>query len=404
MSLETDAPRRKNTSKSDAPALQRLELALERVQTVERARTAPRRLALLEQARLRMTAAGPLAAQRVSASLDGIAGLSAQAAPASSPAAALSAAAADSQPGSIRDIPCDQCGERQFLTLFEKPSAQGEIFRVVRCLHCELVQVNPQPDAAAVRPYYEAHYFSQRTDRGYDNYFSPQVKAVINETYRKNLDDLGFFDYEEQIQSDSWIYRHCGETGAAEAQPPRALDVGCAAGYFVEYLRDRGWRSEGVELSAAAARFGIEELHLPIHVDDFLTCRKLPTNSYQLVTLWASIEHLHSPRQALQRCYELLAPGGRMLLSTCRWGALAKWRGPAWRFMNTPEHLYFFSLEGLRDLAESIGFKVANHVSYGSGFTTRKDAGPLYRLAKRIADPLVKRLDQGDMMALHLMK
>lgn len=403
MSLETNAPRRNTINKSDAPALQRLELALARVQTGERARPAPRRLALLEQARLRMNAAGPAAAERMSASLDAIAGRTDEAAPPPEGAAPTDVAS-ESQPGSIRDIPCDQCGERQFLTLFEKPSARGEIFRVVRCLHCELVQVNPQPDAAAVRPYYEAHYFSRRTDRGYDNYFSPQVKAVINETYRKNLADLEFFDYEEQIQADSWIYRHCGETGAAEAQPPRALDVGCAAGYFVEYLRDRGWRSEGVELSAAAARFGIEELHLPIHVDDFLTCRKLPTNSYQLVTLWASIEHLHSPRQALQRCYELLAPGGRMLLSTCRWGALAKWRGPAWRFMNTPEHLYFFSLEGLRDLAESIGFKVTSHVSYGSGFTTRKDAGPLYRLAKRIADPLVKRLDQGDMMALHLMK
>lgn len=315
----------------------------------------------------------------------------------------------------IRDIPCDRCGGESFRTLFRKSSSRGAEYQLVSCTNCDLVQVNPQPNPAAVAPYYGAEYFTKRTDRGYDNYFSPELKAQIQKVYRQNLEDLGFFGYEEQLRSESWLREHLGASAQAlpdsyspaalpDSYSPAALDLGCAAGYFVQYLAERGWDSRGVELSAAAAAYGIQELGLDITVGDFLSCEELMANRFDLITLWASIEHMHSPRAALARAYELLRPGGRMILSTCRYGVLAKLRGPQWRFMNVPEHLYFFSLSGLSGLAAEIGFRTHRTVSYGSGFTTKANASWFYKTAKRVADPLVKRLHQGDMMALHLVK
>ncbi len=314
----------------------------------------------------------------------------------------------------VRDIPCDQCGGEQFLTMFEKESSRGERYQLVRCVSCDLVQVNPQPDAHTVAPYYEREYFTKRTDRGYNNYFSEELKAQINKVYEQNLSDLSFLEYEQHLQSGSWLLQHLGGAAAGPQRVstpdsktdhrPRSLDVGCAAGYFVQYLAERGWNAQGVELSRAAANFGIKELDLNILVADFLTCRKLARDSYDLISLWASIEHMHSPRKVLARAFELLKPGGRMILSTCRYGVLAKLRGIEWRFMNVPEHLYFFSLEGLTALAADIGFRSEASVTYGSGLTGRADASLWYRAAKRIADPAVKRWNQGDMMALHLSK
>ncbi|MEQ9363059.1 MAG: class I SAM-dependent methyltransferase, partial [Leptospirales bacterium] len=139
-------------------------------------------------------------------------------------------------------------------------------------------------------------------------------------------------------------------------------------------------------------------------VADFLTCRKLKADSFDFISLWASIEHMHSPRKVLARAFELLKPGGRMILSTCRYGALARLRGVDWRFMNVPEHLYFFSLPGIIKLTADLGFHTETSVTYGSGLTSRADASIWYRAAKSLADPAVKRLNQGDMMALHLSK
>ena len=293
--------------------------------------------------------------------------------------------------GEVRLVPCDACGHESFQPLFHKQSSREELFRVVRCEHCGLVQVNPQPDAAAVAPYYGDSYFERRTDRGYDNYYSEELKAQINRVYAMNLRDLGF----EKFESEA-LFRGL-ETATA-------LDVGCAAGYFVEFMADRAWDSRGIELAEGPALYAREHMGLNVTTGDFLTHASLEPGSFDLVTLWASIEHMHSPRRVLERTHELLRPGGRMLLSTCRYGVLAKARGAAWRYMNVPEHLYFFSLPGLKALAHDTGFAVEASITYGSGMTMRPGAGPLFRTLKRIADPAVKRLNQGDMMALHLRK
>ena len=292
--------------------------------------------------------------------------------------------------GQLRTINCDLCDSGTFRTMFHKQSSRKETFRIARCADCGLVQVNPQPDAEAVRPYYDSSYFLQRSDRGYDNYFSPEIKAQIAQVYELNLNDLRFFEYEAECKN--------------RPSTPKALDLGCAAGYFVEYLAGRGWDSSGVEVSADAAAFGIQTLGLDIVVDDFLSCDRLHPSSYDLVTLWASLEHMHAPTRVMERVHELLKPGGRMILSTCRYGLLAKMRGIRWRYMNVPEHLYFFSKPGLVRLSRKAGFEVTRSVSYGSGLTGRANAPLHYRALKRLADPLVKLLDQGDMIALCLRK
>lgn len=291
-------------------------------------------------------------------------------------------------PGQIRPVPCDACGGAAFTPLFSKQSSRNETFQIVRCTACGLVQVNPQPDVDAVRPYYESEYFLKRTDRGYDNYFSEGVRAEITRVYNLNLRDLGFPKFADVLPE----------------KERRSLDVGCAAGYFVAHMKGLGWDAEGIEISQSAAWFGIEKLGLKIHVDDFLSSSHTKPESYQLVTLWASLEHMHSPSRVLERCRELLRPGGRMILSTCRYGLLAKWQGLDWRFMNVPEHLYYFSHGGLISLCRKIGLELVESITYGSGMTTKKNAGLLYRTAKRIFDPAVKWTGQGDMMALHLKK
>lgn len=294
-------------------------------------------------------------------------------------------------PGRLHLIPCDKCRGTAFRSLFNKKSEHNEIFRVVRCKRCGLVQINPQPDRKKLRPYYNKNYFTRRTARGYNNYFSHSIKNQINAVFEMNLSDLHFYDFEKKTLTDNRNGAH-------------ALDAGCAAGYFVELLTHRGWQAQGIELSEEAATFGRDNLGLNIIIDDFLTCKKLKSESFSLITFWASIEHMQSPRQIFERSYDLLKPNGRLLISTCRYGLLARIMGFNWRFMNVPEHLYFFDRKGLKELAAEIGFRTIKSITYGSGFTTRPESGPLYKLIKKIADPLVKILQQGDMMAFHFKK
>ena len=276
---------------------------------------------------------------------------------------------------------CDACSATHFKFLFSKASAAGIEYGIYECSRCGLVQTLPRPTEKELEECYGAHYFQRRTDRGYDDYFSDAMRTQLQKVWDMNLQDVGFFEFEKLCM------------GGPDA---RALDVGCASGFFVDYLNRRGWQAEGIELSEAAAGFGIHELGLTIHVQDFLEFQ--PAKPYDFITLWASIEHLRSPLKAMQKISTMLRPGGMLILSTCRWGLLSRSLGPSWRFLNVPEHLFYFSRANLVELAKQFHLNAVGSVTYGSGFTRFPGMGFLYRTAKSLADRAVKVTGQGDMM------
>jgi 2-polyprenyl-3-methyl-5-hydroxy-6-metoxy-1,4-benzoquinol methylase len=281
-------------------------------------------------------------------------------------------------------IQCNQCKHDSFTHLFNKESSLNEVFSVVRCHRCGLVMVNPQPTFGEIAKYYSNEYFTKRTDRGYDNYYSEKIQKEISRVFQMNLSDLHFFEWEAGLPSSK-----------------STMDIGCAAGYFVNFMKNRGWAATGIEIAQGPVEFARNVLSLDVIQSDFLQWDTESKTKFDLITLWASLEHLHQPKETLQKIYKHLKPGGgRLILSTCRYGILAILQGKSWRFMNVPEHLFYYSLSGIIQQCKEIGFQKISHITYGSGMTTKKDAGLFYEVMKNYADTWVKFTDQGDMMAL----
>ncbi len=295
----------------------------------------------------------------------------------------------------IRQVPCNLCQNKEFKLLFVGESSRKENFQVVRCKKCCLVQVNPQPNDAALKPYYSNNYFLKRTKRGYDNYYSRVLHREICRVYWQNLKDLGFFTYENEVFS--------GVKKRISKKTPRSLDAGCAAGYFVQLLQERGWNSEGIELAEGPVKEATKR-GLRVYKGDFLSYGRLKARSYDMVSFWASIEHMQNPYAVFEQSHRLLKKGGRLFISTCRYGLLARLNQEEWRFMNVPEHLYFFSLAQIKKMARTTGFELVNSVSYGSGLTKKKKMSWAYGQTKSILDFIAKKTNQGDMMALHFRK
>lgn len=284
-------------------------------------------------------------------------------------------------------IPCNTCGQNRFRPIFTKESPLGESFSIVECNSCGLVQVNPQPNFLDVKKYYDDSYFTQRTERGYDNYYSDKLRAEISRVFQLNLKDLNFFFWEKERISEL--------TKEAKLS---SLDIGCAAGYFVAYQKDRGYDAYGIEIADGPVRFARETLKLNIYQENFLDWDQNFQNQFDVITLWATIEHLHRPKETLKKIKSHLKPGGVLILSTCRYGLLAKLSGLSWRYLNVPEHLYYYSYKGLKNLLLSLGYHKPVSFTYGSGMTTRPGAGFFFKLRKRVMDHLVKWFQLGDMM------
>ncbi len=274
----------------------------------------------------------------------------------------------------MEQVNCIICGSSNKRKLFNKASRKGEEFTLVKCGNCGLEFVSPRPGADDIFRYYDETYFTVRSDRGYDDYFSENTRREIERVMELNLRDLGFFEFEKSL------------AGAG-----RVLDIGCAAGYFLNFCQRRGWNATGVDISGSCVEFA-RGTGLCVYEDDYLEIAF--SRPFDLITLWASIEHLHYPDKFLAKAHEELNPGGRLYLSTCRAGGLNFMRlfGSRWRFYNFPEHLFFFSLPAIKKILEQNGFRTVRFATYGSGLGA--SGSPI----RRIADVAAKRLHLGDMM------
>lgn len=275
----------------------------------------------------------------------------------------------------MEHVNCAICNGERLKPLFQKAARDGEAFTLASCARCGLQFLTPRPTADEIGKYYDDAYFTKRTERGYDNYFSESTRREIRRVIELNLRDLGFFEMEEGITGDK-----------------RVLDIGCAAGYFLSYMAERGWDVTGVDISESCVEFA-RGAGLTVYQDDYLDITF--SGKFDIITLWASLEHLHRPGLFLAKAREELRDGGRIYISTCRTGGpFMKLSGKEWRYYNFPEHLYFFSRPALRKILEQNGLRVVRYATYGSGF------GRAGSTARRLADFAAKNFRMGDMMLI----
>ncbi|HRP70893.1 MAG TPA: class I SAM-dependent methyltransferase [Turneriella sp.] len=139
----------------------------------------------------------------------------------------------------------------------------------------------------------------------------------------------------------------------------------------------------------------------PLLDDNFLT-HNFGEQQFDLITHWATLEHLPDAKKFLQKMASLLAPEGKIYLSTCNTGYFARRYANAWRYLNVPEHVFYFNKKSLTHLAHSVSLKINRAFSYGSGFTAIENSNLYYRLRKRFFDQMARFLLSGDMIVIEL--
>ncbi len=271
---------------------------------------------------------------------------------------------------------CEVCLS-QLRPKFSIASPSGKSYSLYKCSSCGLWQLHPLPEHNLTE-LYQGSYFEKRSDRGYDGYASEAVARSVRTTLQKNLQDLNFFEYEQYCEKN-------------------LLEIGCAAGHSLAYFTERGWQATGIDIAFSMTEIA-RQRGLDVITGDFLT-HDFAGRTFDLITMWATIEHLPHPGQFIERAAALLKPGGHFYLSTCHTGLFARIYGKNWRYLNVPEHLYYFSEKSLCQLFAASGFAKVKSFTYGSGFTSKPNAGILWRAAKYAADRLAK-LGLGDMIVM----
>ncbi len=167
----------------------------------------------------------------------------------------------------------------------------------------------------------------------------------------------GYLDYVADADAHRANARRRLQRVAAFTEPGALLDVGCAAGFFVDEAARCGWQARGVDVSDVMVEWGRRHTSADIRVG---TLDDMPPDRIEsCITMWDYIEHALDPRGDVEQAYSRLRPGGVLALSTGDAGsALARLSLERWHLMTPRHHNYFFTEATMRRLLESAGFEV----------------------------------------------
>jgi SAM-dependent methyltransferase len=242
-------------------------------------------------------------------------------------------------------------------------------FAVLRCPVCRLVFRANLPDRATIERLYDEGYFRDRTEasnrQGYSHYLADE--SLHRRNARRRLRRLS------------------AQTGA----PGRVLDVGCAAGFFVDEARAAGWDATGIDVSAVMVDWARANLGARVAKGGLGDVD--PTQApFDLVTMWDYIEHSADPRGDLACVRRVIAEDGVLALSTGDIGsATAKVSGRRWHLLTPEHHNFFFSTSTLRRLLEVTGFRVVEITRRGALYSL---AHVLYKLETVIPATRMRRM------------
>jgi SAM-dependent methyltransferase len=230
---------------------------------------------------------------------------------------------------------CRICGSDNVSFLFECTDnlVSFRQFPVIKCGGCGFRFTGKAPESPEISVYYESEKYISHTDSG------EGVAGILYSVARAVM-----------MRRKSSLVRM-----ASQRKQGSVLDIGAGTGHFVGTMIKRGWRAEGIEVSGTARKVA-KRIH-GISLHEGLCEWLFPKESFDAVTMWHVLEHLHKPEEYLKIISSLLKPDGTLLIALPNpLSADANYYRKDWAGWDVPRHLWHFSPDSIKILVEREGF------------------------------------------------
>lgn len=236
---------------------------------------------------------------------------------------------------------CPVCNSEQTrLALNVKDhSVSAEYFGVFECARCRLRFTADSPAGDKIGTYYESEEYISHTNIR---------KGIVNRLYHAVRNHTLFTKYKLIKKTTGLNYSH-------------HLDIGAGTGAFVQYMNGKAWKSVGIEPDEKA-----RERALLFHKTKLLPSEffeSFPPESFDAISLWHVLEHVHNLYPYLAQIKKLLKPAGIVFIAVPNYTSYdALHYGADWAAYDVPRHLYHFSPTSMQWLLKETGFHLIQEV------------------------------------------
>ena len=238
---------------------------------------------------------------------------------------------------SIQYDKCPFCGSEKIQTVLQIKdfTVSGEMFPVAHCWNCSGRFTQDVPGESVIGKYYQSEDYISHTEtqKGFINSLYHQVrKRTLNNKFRL-------------------VKKYTGTSSGS------ILDLGCGTGAFLHRMKLGGWKVRGLEPDPGA-RAKAKELYA-LDVDEPALLYQLPSSSFNAITMWHVLEHVHALHNYLEQLKRLIAPGGAIFIAVPNYTSFDSLQYQQyWAAYDVPRHLYHFSPKAMKLLLDKHGLQL----------------------------------------------
>ena len=232
---------------------------------------------------------------------------------------------------------CPNCGKKNisFVLSAKDYTVSDEQFEIWECKNCTQRFTQNIPDKEEIGKYYESENYISHSDTS---------KGLINNLYHK-------VRKRTLLQKKNLVEK---TTGKKEGS---ILDIGAGTGAFLHTMKMSNWKITGLEPDETARKKALELYDLDLKKTEEFVC--LPAESFDAITMWHVLEHVHDLHKYIKQLKLLLKTVGRIFIAVPNYTSYdAQHYKEFWAAYDVPRHLYHFSPESMETLIESHQMKV----------------------------------------------
>jgi 2-polyprenyl-3-methyl-5-hydroxy-6-metoxy-1,4-benzoquinol methylase len=267
---------------------------------------------------------------------------------------------------------CPVCTTKNSKYLF--PIKTGQL---IECSNCHLIYYTPQPLPQELEEFYNSEDYRSK--------------------FSESLMSGSEFASNRYLQFEKALKKYTPKVLTQSSR--QLLDIGCGTGDFLKVAQQHNWQVTGTEISSLASAKANKLLGQDCVIPGDILSLDLPSNHYDVVTLYHVIEHLLEPNNLIQKVYQVLKPGGVFFLETPNIAGFgARLKGKEWSQIKPPEHIIYFKFNSLRYCLQFANF--TNNFIFTSSPLIIESTQNMSNIQRKITNTLYKFLPLINMGAL----